>query len=906
MTRARERRWVDGAERWYRLLLAVSFPRAFRESYGPEASSAFRDQVRARFRAGGPRAVIGACAAAVPRVIWEGVSERWDALFSGYDRVRGWEPSRASGGVEMVLIDLRHAWRGLRSNPRFAVAMVLTFALAVGVNTTVFSFVRGILLRPLPMADADRVVLVGQRYEEAEPPSGVTSPPAVRTLREEASTLTGVAAFAWADGVLTGHGDPIRVSGAQVGPGYLATLGQPPVLGREFSAEEEGPAAPPVVLISHRMWRTRFGGEPTVLGRTVRLDGETREIVGVLPATLIGPHDLAFGAAADFLVPMWWNADDHNLGYRVVRAVARLSTGATVEAANAELGALSEGLTEANPDYGTQRLGVMPIREYYVGGGRSILLLLQAAVALVLLIGAVNVMNMALARGVERRQGLAVRAAMGAGRGALIRSVLFEVVLAAVLGGILGALLATGLVRGLLLLAPAHLPQMEWVRVDALTLAGGAAFTLAAALLAGIVPALRLVAGGGIGTFTGEGSRTTAGTPHRRLLGGLAAAQVALAVALLVGAGLLVRSFASLVAVELGYDPEGVHVLQVDLPSDRYPGPGARVRFVHALAEALEARPEVVAAAFGSTAPQRGLNNFSSGVGVVGRDEEEDGGNPWAYYRAVEPGYLDVLGVRIVEGRDLHARDRVVADSFADLDLRAAVVNAEFARRFLPDGALGTRLVVWGDTVAVVGVAEPTRHAYPGAEPEPELYIPNDGRMGTMTLVVRGQGGGAAGAVREVVRAADAGIPVEPLPALMDLVSAALAAPRLLMVLVGGMAAVALGIAAVGVYGLLSFVVARRRTEIGLRLALGAAPRDVLGMLLRQGVGIVAVGLAVGLALAWAGSRVLANSLYGVGPRDPAVFAAVTVALGVIAVIASWLPALRAARVDPVRTLREG
>jgi putative ABC transport system permease protein len=888
------------------MLVAVSFPAAFGAAFGKGAAAAFRDQARERLRSGGRIAVVRLCVAAAPRVLWEGLAERCAGLASGQRGGEGGESRRGAGGVEMTMTDLRHSWRGLRSSPRFTLAVVLTFALAVGVNTTVFSFVRGILLRPLPIQEADRVVLLGQSSEEGEAASSVTSPPAVRAVREDARTLTGVAAFAWAGGVITGHGEPVRVTGAQVEPGYLATLGQAPILGREFAPDETGRSAAPVILISHGMWQTRFAGERSVLGRTVELDGTAREIIGVLPAGLVGPHDRSFGGAADFMVPMWWNSEDHNLGYRVLRAVARLAPGASLMAANAELAALSGALTEAHPNYGTQRLGALPIREYYVADGRSLLLLLQAAVGLVLLIGAVNVMNMTLARGVERRRSMAIRAALGAGRGALIRSVVLEVVMAAVLGGVVGALLSFALVRWLVLLAPSSLPQIGWVRVDGLTLAGAAAFTLAAGLLAGIVPALRLLGGAAVGTITREGLRATAGPVHRRLQGGLAGAQIALAVALIVGAGLLVRSFVALMAVDLGYDPKGVYVLQLDLPPERHPSPAARVHFVRELTDALAARPEIVSATVGSTAPQHGLNNFSTGVGVVEWEEREGRGKPWAYVRAVEPGYLGVLGLALSRGRDLQAGDMVIAENSADLRLSAAVVNTEFARRFLAGDPVGTRIVFWGDTLEVVGVAEPMRYAHPGADAEPELYVPNDGRMNAVMLVVRGRGEGTPEAVRQVVRAASGGMPVDPLPSLTDLVNATVAVPRLLMLLVAGMAAVALGIAALGVYGVLSFIVARRRSEIGVRMALGADAGDVLGMLVRQGLRLAGWGLLVGLTLALAGSRLLASRLYQVSPRDPAVFAGAALLIGIVALIASWVPGLRAARVDPARTLREG
>lgn len=900
-----EARWLRGAETWYRVLVGFAFPANFRQSHAADAVLAFRDLARQVLRQRGRAALLRLCALSAARVLAQGVAERWDGG-AGATGTSGAVARPRLRSATVIRTDLLHALRALRASPHFTLAVVLTFAVGVGVNTSVFSFVRGILLRPLPMADADRIVLVGQR--DPTLPTGVTSPRALQAVAGQVSALERVAAFAWAGGILTGDGEPVRVTGAQVGPGYFTTLGQPPVLGREFTEDESGRRAAAVVIISHRLWRDRFGGAPDVIGRTLDLDGQRREIIGVLASGLISPHDFAFGDPGDVFVPMTWNAGEHHLGIRVLRGVARLAPGATLERANVELAAFSEALTANNPGYGQQDIGAVTLREYYVEGSRDTLLLLQGAVFLVLVIGAVNVMNLTIARGIERRHGLAVRAALGAGRSALLRTVVLEVLLAGALGGALGVFLAVGLVPFLLGLMPGNLPQLAWVRVDALTAVGGAAATLLVALLAGLVPAVRLLDAGQIADLTRSGFRSTSAVGHRRLQQALATAQVGLAVTLLVGAALLIRSFTSLMKVDLGYDPAGVRVLQIDLPAERYATAGARLRFLSAVGERLAARSEVAAVSFGSTAPQHGLNNFSSSVGIVGWEERNRSGNPWGYVRAVSPHYLSTLGLALSEGRAFEPADYVEADSPAELHMRAAIVNAEFAQRFLSGAALGRTLVLWGDSMEIVGVAEPMRYAFPGADPEPEVYVPFDGRLTSALLVVRGRPGDVQlpAVIRDVVRALDASVPLQRIPTLDELIAHTVAVPRLLMVLMGGMAAVALGIAALGIYGVLAFLVARRRSEIGIRMALGAGAAQVSGMLLREGARLVISGVALGLALAWAAGRLLGALLYGVTPRDPVVFAAVAGVLGLVGLLASWLPALRASRVDPLQALRDG
>ncbi|MFP4624945.1 MAG: FtsX-like permease family protein, partial [Gemmatimonadota bacterium] len=466
-------------------------------------------------------------------------------------------------------------------------------------------------------------------------------------------------------------------------------------------------------------------------------------------------------------------------------------------------------------------------------------------------------------------------------------------------GGLLGVLLAVAAVRIALAHAPPDIPQLQWVRLDGPTFAAAGGFTLLAALIAGVVPGLRLT-GRAATPVANAGYRATDDRRDRRLQAALVASQVALAATLLVGAGLLVRSFSALTSIDMGYTIEGIRMMRVDIPPDGFDDLPSRLAFVDGIRERLAARPEVAAVAFGTTAPQHGLNNYTTGVTILDRVVQEGAERPHGYIRAVTPGYFDVFGLSIEEGRGLNSGD--VGPEGA----RAVVVSRAFAERFLPDGAIGQRLVITGDTVEVVGLTAGMRFAWPGEPPEPEFFLPYYGRFSPIVLVARGPNEDAlARAIRAEVRATDRRIPLDRVPSLRELFGQTVAGPRFAATLLTLLAAIAVGIAALGIYSVLSFLVARRRREIGVRIALGATAGAVRRMLLAHGGRLAALGLIGGLALAWSTGQLLEGFLFEVTTHDPVVFVGVPVALGLVALAASLLPALRATRVDPATSIRE-
>lgn len=902
----RSRHWLLALTDGLYGVLLWSFPAGFRREYGRDARAAFHDRAADVLRRRGAWWVTVVCLSAAPRTVVEGVAERCEGWLRGRDGVTGVRRGRRSRGVlEMMWTEVRHALRGLWSSPRYTLAVVLTFALGVGTNAAVYGALRGILLRPLAVRDPERIVVIGESPAEGEPARGSTSRYALDLLSRESHTLEDVAAFGYWEGVLTGAGDAVRLRGAMVAPGYFRVLGRTPLLGRIFTPEEGTQKAAPVVMISARLWHSRFGGDRGVIGRTIQLDGKPFQVVGVLPPDMETPDRFTVMRSAPDLWVAFQPAEVGSPGNKVVRGIARMAPGVSRSQVSTELKALAPGLAEQEPRYAPYRLGAVSIDQLAKADLRLPLLLLQGAVLLVLLIGCVNVMNLTLARGVERRRTMAVRIALGAGRGVLLRGMLAEVLLAALGGAAVGLILARLGLHTLLRLAPANLLQIDHVALDGGTALAALGLTLVAGLFAGAVPASRLLSARALAGLVHGGLRSTVGPGHRRLQSGLGVIQLALAVALLVGAGLLLRSFRSLLGVDLGYDPDGVRVLQIDLPQSRYDGLESRMTVLRRIQQGLEGQPEVARAGFTTAAPQYDLNNFAATVGIVGRPPAQDENErPGAYIRAVTPGYARAVGMRVLRGRFLAA-----GDGAPDGGAHAAVVNREFQRRFFRGGsALGSRLTIFGDTLEVVGIVADTRYSWLGDDAVPELYLPYYGRFSTIILVARGSHGAGplAPVMRRVVQAVDPLIPVNNAPTLWELVDKRVAAFRFTMLLLSVLSLFALAIAAVGIYGVLSFRVARRRTEIGVRMALGAQATGVLAMVLREAGALAVGGSLIGLALAWAGGRLLQSMVFGVTTHDPVVFLGVALLLTAVALTASWLPALRAARLDPAVTLRDG
>ena len=824
--------------------------------------------------------------------------------------------------------DLRFALRQLRRSPGYTAAAVLTLALGIGANTAIFSVVDTALLRPLPFSQASRLVLLWESRPQSGFPQLPLSYPTFADVREQARSFEGLAAWTSQPETtfnLTLGDEPQPVQYALATTNFFDVLGVTPTLGRAFGPAETQPGAAPAVVLSHALW-TRLGGDPALVGRTLRLGGRAHEVIGVLPRGfrfVSAPREAELWLAIE-QQPDPTQARRFARAARSLGAVARLRDGVSVESARAEITGLAARFAAADPGfYRDWAMTVVPFHDQVVAGVRRTLLVLLGAVSCVLLIACANVAGLAIARGQGRRAELAVRAALGASRARVARQLLTESALVGVLGGALGLLVAFwGLdllaalsfrVRGVFV---PYALDLGAARLDLRVLLFTLAVSVGTGLLFGILPALSASRADARAGLAGAGRGAAAGNGHRarRLL---TVAELALSVVLLVGASLMVESFRRLQQVDAGFRPEGVVAADVRLPRFRY-GERERVAaFYGALLDRLRMDRGVDAAAAVSALPLSGTES-ATGVLVEGRPPASPAERPSVHHRAATPGYFSALGIAVKRGRGFTDHDGAAAP-------KVAVVNETLARRLWPgEDPIGKRLALdleamrfFGDRPPqidlaaglreVVGVVADVRHSRLDAQAAPELYVPFAQRPSPdMTLVLRGSAAPAAlaAAARAAVRALDAEQPLANVTTLGALVQAALAPSRFRLRLLGAFAVLAFVLAAVGLYALVAHSVARRTPEIGLRIALGAERRDVLVMVMREAAALAGLGLALGGAAALALARGLRASLFGVSPAHPAAYAAAALALGAMAALASYLPARRAARVDPATALR--
>ena len=826
------------------------------------------------------------------------------------ERVRAWRrgrtpahPARRTGDSTMRTLweDLRLALRGLRRQPGFAAAVVATLALGIGGNVALFSVVDGVLLKPLPYADPDRLVIVWEndrlRGSDREP----TSAPDYLDLVAQSRSFETTAARTGQNRTLGTAADPVHVSSARVSSTYFPLLGVRAVLGRTLDAADEKPGNDHVLVLTEGLWRDRFAAEPAVVGRSVLLDGTPATIVGVVPDRSTIP-----GLREQMFEPLVFTPDEQERDIHNFRFFARLASRATVATAQADVSAVMARLEKAYPNENEGRgAWVRPLAEEVLGGARPALLLLFGAVALLLLMACASAANLVLARGIARQRELAVRTSLGAGPLRVFRLLLTESLLLAVLGGVLGTILAVGTVALVRALGPANLARLQECRVDSRALLFALLASLAAALVFGALPALRGARTSPAASLK-EGGRV-AGRSGRRARRSLVAFELAAAVVLVVGAGLLVRSFENLRRVDPGYDPKNLLLAHLSLTGPSYPFPRgwpvlqwpAYTAFADALRERLLAQPGILGVAFAHQGPTD--PGWATGVTVEGRPAVPEGEMPEASYRPVSPGYFRTLGVPILRGREFGRFDGPGAPL-------VAVVNEAFAARLFPgEDPIGRRIRVARASREIVGLARDERFSGIEAGPAPAMYLPIDQNpQPSVTVAIRTAGGpiAAVPALRAALRATD------PTRALFEVDSAegalegSLRQRRFVLVLLGGFAAVALLLAAVGTYGVVSFAVGERTREVGVRVALGARPAQVFGLVVRQGMTLAAVAVGVGVLAALALGRVMETLLFGVGARDPLTLATVAVGLLLTAFVASALPALRASRVDPVRALR--
>ena len=801
--------------------------------------------------------------------------------------------------MESIVRDLRFAARGLRHSPGFAAAATLTLALGIGATTAVFSVVYGIIVRPLPFPNADRLVRVVQLLPERPggPPSyrAGLSADQITEWRATSRTLAEIGYYSPRAAVLTGAGDPVRLIGAQVAVSLFRALGVRPLVGRLFSDEEEQPGNEYVVVLSHATWRARFGSSDAIVGQRLTMSDRPYRIVGVMPEGFGFPSVAnamsidASGEIAD--APEFWMplvarprpASPATGGMTLVRTYALLRSGVSLDEAAAEASTLMPARVNVRYPVELVDARVEEAREV-----RPILLLFQAGVLFVLFIACVNVVNLLLARAASRKQELAIRRALGAGSIALVRYGLAEGVIVGVAGGALGSLLAYLCVRLFRALPPFLLPRMSDVRVDGVVLALAALLSIGAGLLVGLAATLKAVRGdaGVAGWQTRSMSAGRTHLPSRALL----VAEVAAGIVLLAGAALLLNSFAQLTSVDRGFNPEQTATFSVSLPAS-YPPP-ARRAFHDRFLESLRHMPGIASVGAVDYLPGRGSVGFKTIV-----DRQTHAGA--VGFNLLAPGVFDTLRIPL-RGRDFSESDRTPQPGMA-------IVNETFARKFFPGQDPIGRSIAFQDwpSLEIIGVAGDTRTADATELPDPAVYLPVYGTTIAARYVVRWAGRrDAAAEVRGTAARLDANAVLFDATPMEALMARTVASPKLYSATATGFAAVAVALAAVGLYGVLAYSIGARTREFGIRIALGAAPGSVIRGVMGDAAWVVLPGVAAGLAGALYCSRFLETLLFGVQPRDPATFAGVALVFLTVAALACYLPARRATRIDPVVALR--
>lgn len=807
--------------------------------------------------------------------------------------------------METLLADVRYAMRTLRRAPGFTAVAVLTLALGIGANTALFSVVYAILVRPLPYEDAERVVRLDDVPRDADADSETrTSYPNFADWRVQARTFEAIAAYDGWSATLVGQGEPERLDAASVSASFFQVLGVRPALGRFLVREEDAPGAAKSVVLSHGLWRDRFGADAAVVGRQVRLNGTEYTVVGVAPAHFEDPG-LGVGAAGEPRLwrspPANWTEEGRGRGTRFLAVVGRLREEVPLARARAEMAGVMRRLEALDPQANRDRAArVVSLKEEMVAPVRPMLLVLLTAVGGVLLVACVNVANLLLARHTGRRRELVVRAAMGASRARLVRQLLVESLLLAFVGGAAGVALAWFAAGALVKLAAGELPRLQSAGLDAGVLGFAVLLSLATGVLFGAGPALH-AARGDLQADLREAGAGTGDRGQRRFRQLLVAAEVALTVVLLAGAGLLLRSLIRLQQVDTGIEPAGVLTLSLFPPSSGYETDERMAEFYTRVLGGMDVLPGVETSGAVNVLPMSG-GFWQSGFEIEGRPAS-GGDDPSAALRAASPGFFRALRIPLVRGRGLTPSDVYGAPP-------VAVVNRTAARRYWPGAdPVGGRIVVSGTAREVVGVVGDVRES-PTDPVEPAVYIPHAQAPSWLTrfsaVVVRGGGGAAslAPAVRRTVWSVDGRVPVSQVRTMDAVVAETLAQPRFRTVLLLAFGSVAFVLAIVGVYGVIAYNVAQRTRELGVRMALGAGPRDVRWLVLRQGLPPVAVGLVVGLMAAVGAGRLVSSLLFGVDAADPLIFAAVPLVLLAASFAAGWLPARRAAAVDPIVSLR--
>ncbi len=800
--------------------------------------------------------------------------------------------------------DLRYAIRTLIKSPGFTAIAVLTIGLGIGANTAIFSVVNTVLLRPLPYPHPERLMMVWVSNPRQGFDKDVTSYPTFGDWRNQSRSFERIAAYFGASVSLTGAGDPAQLRVARVTPSFFSTLNVQPALGRWFTEQDAAAGHERVVILDHGLWQGRFGSDPAIVGRTIQLSGRPCEVVGVMPEGFRYPDDSTLWLPLAPVGPYKEIMDSRGSYWLTV--IGRLRADSTQAAAQAEMDLIARQLEAQHPDTnGGQGVRLTPLHDEIVGDVRRVLLVLFGAVGCVLLIACANVANLLLTRAAGRQKELAIRAALGARRARLVRQLLMESLVLALAGAAGGLLLATWGIAALRQIAPTNIPRLASVTIDVPVLFFTLGIAVATGVIFGVAPAWRGASANGSETLKEGGRSGGEGSRARRVRHVLAVTEVAVALVLLVGAGLLARSLAVIAKTDLGFNPRNVLAVSIELPRQKYEDSKV-IQFYEQMVDRTSTLPGVRSVGAGSSVLLGALPR-SAMLSVEGRPAPRNAINIPVPFDTVTDGYFGTLEIPLTRGRLFGPEDTEAAPP-------RVLVNEAFVRRFFPsEDPIGKRVtfdnpqsadVRW---LTIIGAVADTRRGGIGRPPWAELYFPlTQSADPRLTVLVRTAGDPIlmARAVQQQVWAIDPAQPVASIRTLEELLARGQANRRFTTLMLGVFAAVALLLAAVGIYGVIAYSTAQRVHEIGVRMALGATRADVLRMVLRDGVRIGALGAVIGIAAAAAASRVLAGLLFGVSAHDPLTFVALPAGLLAVAVLASWIPARRALAVEPMSALR--
>jgi len=832
--------------------------------------------------------------------------------FGGVEQAK--ERSRDARGVrwlEDLWQDLRYGARMLLKNPGFTLIAVITLALGIGVNTLIFSVVNAVLLRPLPYRDPDRLMVI-RETKLPETTDSQVSPGAFLTWQKQNTVFAPLEAITVKNFNLIDEINPEQVRGMLATHGFLPMLGMRPMIGRDFLPEEDRPGHNRVVILGHNFWQRRFGGDPNILSRAITLDDQVYTVIGVM-----APNAGLRFRDTEVWTPLAITAEQaRQYDSRYLMACGRLKPGATLEEARLEMSLIANNLAKQYPDSSAGwNVRVFSLFDYAAEDAKPKLTLMFGAVAFVLLIACANVANLLMARAAARQKEIVIRAALGAGRWRIVRQLLTESLLLSLAGGIVGAALAKWGVKALM---ATSLMDAYKIRVIVLSLDGRMlAFNLAVVFLTGcvvgIVPALQASRLNMNETLKDAGRGSTGGRRQQLVRTAMVVIEVAISVVLLIGAGLMIRSFFSLQQIDPGVNPNNVRVIPFSLPKEKYRGKDQQAAFYTQMIERVAALPGVQVAGAACAVPfsygqwgdfEEAFKLLNQGFRIEGRAPYEPGQKPYAYYSSVSPNYFKAIGIPLLRGRHFTERDTKGAP-------RVTIINNTMAKKFFPDeDPIGKRIQLTNEDEVyreIVGVVGDVKSNGLDGETPAQVYEPYTQQpFPFMTLVLRASGdpAGLNEAIRAEILKLDREQPVVSISMLDRLVSESTGWQQSLGLLFGTFAAVAVGLAAVGLYGVMSYLVTRRTQEIGIRMALGAQPSDALMLILRHGAGLTLCGVAVGLLAAWAVTRLLARELYGVSATDPLTFIGVSILLIGVALLACYIPARRATKVDPLVALR--